>query len=58
MEQLNVDNAIETRCGVWVARHGEEVNDFDIGPTSQGAGTTLRVNQHTTIQQYLSKHRP
>jgi hypothetical protein len=38
MEQLDVDNAIETRCGVRVARHGEEVNDFDIGPTLQGGG--------------------
>jgi hypothetical protein len=46
-----VDNAIETRCGVWIARHGEEVNDFLQG------GTTLRVSQHTTIQQYLSNHR-
>jgi len=38
MEQLDVDNAIETGCGVWIARHGEEVNDFDIGPTLQGGG--------------------
>jgi hypothetical protein len=44
MEQLDVDNVIETRCGVWVARHGEELNDFDIGPTLQsGGGTTLGV---------------
>jgi hypothetical protein len=59
MEQLDVDNAIETGCGVWIARHGEEVNDFDIGPTLQGGGgITVRVNQHTTIQQYLSNHWP
>jgi hypothetical protein len=38
MEQLDVDNAIEITCGVWVARHGEEVNDFDIGHALQGGG--------------------
>jgi hypothetical protein len=38
MEQLDVDNAIEITCGVWVARHGEEVNDFDIGHAMQGGG--------------------
>ncbi len=39
MEQLDVDNAIETRCGVWVARHGEEVT---LDQPCKGGGDYIR----------------